>query len=147
MDANLDDSVIFYLLLYILISTFSSSSFLPHVSDSLVIKFDAITSVTQCFGTTTFPVKPTLDWKIEYSKDTNTHVIMTHLITHNPDDWPKSILSTIYSKYNLHLKRGYLQLYNDRLVYFKPILMESRYISLLVFLTGLRQKKSTIMQA
>ena len=65
---------------------------------------------------------------------------MTHLITHNPDDWKKAILSAIDSKYHLHLKIGYLKLYNDRLVYFKPILVESRYISLLVVPTGLQQQ-------
>ena len=57
---------------------------------------------------------------------------MSHLITHKLDDWPKSILSTIEKKYHLNPKIIYLQLYNDRLVYFKPILLESRYISLLL---------------
>ena len=75
-----------------------------------------------------------------FLKDNNTHAIMTHLITHKPGNWPKVILSTIDSKYHLHLKRGYLQLYNDRLEYFKPILMEIRYTSLLNVRTGLRRQ-------
>ena len=62
---------------------------------------------------------------------------MTHLITHKPENWPKAILSTIDSKYHINLKRGYLQLYNDHLLYFKPILMESKYIAVLVVPTGL----------
>ena len=140
MDATLDNIIQLSLPLSIRISTFNSYSFLPHISDSLVTKCDNITSVTQCFSTTTFPVKPTLDWKTEYSKYTDTHSIMTHLITHKTEDCPKAILSTIDSKYHLHLKRGYLQLYNYRLLYFKPILMESRYIALLVVPTGLRQQ-------
>ena len=75
-----------------------------------------------------------------FLKDTNTHAIMTHLITHNPSNCPKAILSNIDSKYHLYLNRGYLQLYNDCLVYFKPILMESRYIALLVVTTGLQRQ-------
>ena len=68
---------------------------------------------------------------------------MTHTITHNTDDWSKDVLFTIDSKYHLHLKRGYLQLYNDCLVYFKPILVESRYIALIVFPAGLRRQLSS----
>ena len=62
---------------------------------------------------------------------------MTHLITHNPDDWEKLSFFTIDSKYHLHLKIGYLQLYNYRLVKFKPILMESRYTALISVPNGL----------
>ena len=65
---------------------------------------------------------------------------MTRLITHNTYDCPKAILSNIDSKYYLHLNRGYLQLYNDYLVYFKPILMEIIYIALLVVPTGLQRQ-------
>ena len=82
----------------------------------------------------------TFDRKKEYSKDTDTHAIMTHLITYKPDDWPNAILSTIDSKYYPHLKRGYLKIYNDRLVYLKPILMESRYIALLIVPNCLRRQ-------
>ena len=140
MYATLDGIIQFPLPLSIRISTFSRSSFLPHISDYLVTECGDITSVTQYFSTTTFPVKPTLDWETEYSKDTDTHAIMTHLITHKLDNWPKSILSNIASNYHVHLKRGYLQLYNDHLVWFKPILMESRYIDLFVVPAGLRRQ-------
>ena len=140
MDATLGNIIQFSLTLSIHISTFSSSSFLPHILYSLVTKCDSITYVTQCFSTTAFPVKPTIDWKTEYSKDNNTHAIMNYFITHNPDGWKKVILSAIYSRYHLHPIRGYPQLYNDRLVYFKPIHMESRYIALIFVRTVLRKK-------
>ena len=65
---------------------------------------------------------------------------MNHLITHNPDDWQKAILSATDSKYYVHLKIGYLQLYNYRILYFRPILVESRYIALLIFPTGLQRQ-------
>ena len=75
-------------------------------------------------------------------------VSLEYSVTQNSDDWPKAIISTIDTKYHLHLKRGYLQLYNEHLLYFKPILMESRYISLLIFLLDYNNNFSpTIMQA
>ena len=46
LDATIDGIIKLAFPLSIRISTFNSSSFLPHISDSLVTKCDAITSVT-----------------------------------------------------------------------------------------------------
>ena len=142
MDRVLDQTLRFSIPVQMRNQILTSSTESPNIADSLVTSCDAITSVTQCFTTisSTQPATPIFDWTAAYDADKDTRAMLQHLHHNDPHQWPKSTLSEIDPKYHIHLQRGHIQILNDRLTFFKPILMESRYIALIVVPTTLRRK-------
>ena len=93
---------------------------------------------SQCYFTTTPP--ETLDWGKAYKEDVDTNLIMSKLTTIKEGKWDEESLSKINSAYKLPLRDGRIQIVNNKLVLFKPILANQRNIMLIIVPTPLRRK-------
>ena len=92
----------------------------------------------QCYFNAT-PLE-TLNWKTAYKEDPNTDFIMTKLSNPEHVAWDKGNLTKVNSAYKLPLKDGRIQIVNKKLVLFKSILANQRYIMMIIVFVVLRRK-------
>jgi len=64
---------------------------------------------------------------------------MTILTQHKAHEIPSTVISTAPGEYKLMLAKGLIAIVNDKLVYFKPILMNMKYVTLLIVPENLRK--------
>ena len=94
----------------------------------------------QCFHIEHQNSNNTLDWGKSYKDDNGNFRIISHLQKHKADDWSLAVFKDINIKYHIILKRRQLQMLNNRLVLYKPVMMNSKYLELIVVPQSLRKR-------
>ena len=92
----------------------------------------------QCYFTKQTP--ETLDWKAAYESDINTSAIMRGLTLHKATEWTLEEITTAGSGYKLALQQGRILMVDQKLVFFKPIFQQTRYVGLIIVPSALRRK-------
>ena len=90
----------------------------------------------QCYFTKQTP--ETLDWKAAYESDINTSAIMRGLTLHKATEWTLEEITTAGSGYKLALQQGRILMVDQKLVFFKPIFQQTRYVGLIIVPSALR---------
>lgn len=81
-----------------------------------------------------------LDWTKAYDKDNSTNLIITHLKKSTTTTWPSQLLSDIDVEYRQRLLSNRIQLIHDKLVLYKPIFKDIKYVGLIIVPSDLRRK-------
>ena len=92
----------------------------------------------QCYFTKQTP--ETLDWKSAYENDPSTQSIMQGLTNHKPTEWTQEETAAAGQGYKLALQDGRVLLVDHKLVLFKPIFQQTRYVGLIIVPLSLRRK-------
>ena len=92
----------------------------------------------QCYFTNHKP--ETLAWKSSYTSDPNTSSIMHGLTTHKATEWTSDELTIAGPGYKQALQQGRILIVDQKLVFFKPIFQQTRYIGLIIVPLALRRK-------
>ena len=92
----------------------------------------------QCYFTKRTP--ETLDWSTAYHNDPSIQCIMAGLATHKANEWSKPELKLAGPGFILPLQQGRVSLVNRKLVLFKPVFQQIRYVGLIIVLLPLRRK-------
>ena len=79
----------------------------------------------------------TLDWKCTYNDDTSTSYLVYGLTTHKAIEWTNGELKIAGSGYKLAVQQGRILIIDHKLVFFKPIFQQTRYIGLIIVPTYL----------
>ena len=116
----------------------------PRLVDTYSTSSDSEINSIQCLLVSkATPAPCLLDWTDAYQQDPDTAQIITHLMTHKPNDWPKEALQQIHQSYHRFLKRGQIQTLKGKLVLFKPILNETKHVGLIIVPSAMRRKLFT----
>ena len=97
-------------------------------------------STSQCLHIEQHNVCNTLDWGNAYKYDNNKFRIISHLRKHKADNWSPAGLKDVNIKYHIFLKRGQLQMLNNCLIFYKPVMMNIQYLALFVVPQNLRKR-------
>ena len=73
-----------------------------------------------------------LDWKSAYSEDVDTNKIRATLRTHKSISIPAAVIQNVHTSYRNHIKKGHIVLLGEKLLLFKPINMDTKFISLIL---------------
>ena len=124
-------------------NTFMNANDSPwtELSSTLALGPDLHTSSSQCFVISSTTAAPcTLDWTAAYHRDKDTNAIISNFRKEKPQVWSPAILATIHSSYHSFLKAGHIQTMHGKLVLFKPIQTNSKYIGLIIVPEPLRHR-------
>lgn len=93
---------------------------------------DVHTNSVQCFMTKSSPVS-TLDWNAAYDNDLSTKLIVSVLKDrHEPNKIPENKFSSVNpAGYKTNLQAGRIQMLNEKLVLYQPVLMDTKIVSLI----------------
>ena len=92
----------------------------------------------QCYFTTAPP--DILDWKSAYGDDMDTKLILQELETKKDTNWTVENLKQTSAGYKTSLKDGIIRIFNKKLVLYKHILANNRFVALIIVPTALRRK-------
>ena len=109
------------------------------IEDSFVDSQDEHVFTVQCYLTSTEPSKTILDWSAAYNNDPSMKLLLSILRKHTPHEIPSDVIKSAPSEYRTLLQRGLLALVSNKIVYFKPILMNERFVTLLLVPESLRR--------
>ncbi len=109
--------------------------------DPFIFSEDGHLISAQCFFTEANP-KPILRWDNAYQEDTETNTLLELVKQQSQSSVPLSSkeIQRVSMGYREHLKNGRIHIINERLVLFKPIVMGTRHVSLIIVPHGLRKK-------
>ena len=62
-----------------------------------------------------------------------------YLQKHKLGDWPPAVLKDVNRKYHIILKQGQPQIMNIRLIFYKPVMMNIKYLALIYVPQSLRK--------
>ena len=94
--------------------------------------------ISQCCFTSTIP--ESLDWTSAYNDDIDTRFITYKLLDSQQVAWNDKDLFKINYTYRLPLKDNTIQIVNNKLALFKPILANDRHAMLIIVPISLRRK-------
>lgn len=97
-----------------------------------------VCETTKCYFTKGPP--NLIKWDTEYDTDPCTRSILSILQCNNEKDWCKETLQDIHSSYHTPLKKGQVQIVDGKLIFFKPIFKNIKYIGLIIVPESLRRK-------
>ena len=111
------------------------------VTDAFVLAADPHVNSAPCLLVNAETAPPcTLDWTSAYYADEDTEAIISHLATHKPNDWSADTLARVNKSYHPFLKQGQIQTVHGKVVLFKPIQMNTKYVGLVVVPHDMRRK-------
>jgi len=73
-----------------------------------------------------------LNWTDAYQEDNTTQSLTSVLTHHKAHGIPPATISTAPMEYKTMLAKGLIAIINAKLVYFKPILMNMKHVTLLI---------------
>ena len=88
------------------------------------------TDTYQCYQLTASP--SVIDWTATCKKDCSTNTMLFTLSTTAKPEWSTDFLNTIKSEYQSHLKNDFVRMLHDKLVLYKPIFKDIKYIGLII---------------
>lgn len=94
----------------------------------------------QCYHYSEKPNDSILNWTIAYQEDNTTRALLSILTHHKANEIPSAVISTAPAEYKTMLAKGLVAILNDKLVYFKPILMNMKYVTLLIVPENIRKQ-------
>ena len=101
---------------------------------------DEFHTTAHCLTISSQPAPQTLDWTTAYGEDPDTSAMAQLMIQFgHSKQWPTDQLKTINTAYHEPLKAGLIQHMRKKFVYFKPILINTKYIGLIIVPEGLRR--------
>jgi len=109
------------------------------IEDNIVEGEDEQVFAVQCYHTSKTPEDQVLDWNTAYQKDPDKRALMTILTQYKAYEIPSTAISTAPGEFKSMLAKGLIAIVNDKLVYFKPILMNMKYVTLLIVPETLRK--------
>ena len=109
------------------------------IEDNFVEGQDEQVFAVQCYHYSEKSDDRILDWTKAYQEDPTTHTLKSILNTHKPHEIPSAIIATAPSEYKTLLAKGLIAIVSDKIVYFKPILMNMKHVSLMVVPKSLRK--------
>ena len=118
-------------------ATLDESSRDGHIQDYFCYGEDALTNSVQCLITSA-QMPTVLNWKSAAEEDADMSKIIAALEKHKPTEIPPPIIKDVNMGYQKLLREGHLQMLHGRLVLYKPILMESKSVTLIVVPQSLR---------
>ncbi len=93
---------------------------------------------TRCYFTK--PLPSLLNWIDNYAQDTSTATMISGLRHgHKNKTWSPAELATIHKSYHTHLHRGEIHLLMNKLMLYKPVFQNLRYIGLIIVPESLRR--------
>ena len=109
-----------------------------HAGVSADITFNAseISNNVQCYQINRSTTTP--DWVSAYTSDPSTCAIYEAMLHPKEYTWSTSVLAVIDSEYYLHLISLRIQLLHGKLVCYKPILKDVKYVGLILVPSSLR---------
>ena len=93
---------------------------------------------SHCYFTTQPP--EILDLKAAYGDDMETNLILQELEKNKDTNWTVEYQKPMSAGYKIALKYGRIQILNKKLVLYKPIFANDRFIALIIVPTALRRK-------
>ena len=120
-------------------SIVSSASRLDKIYDTFLDKDDDISHGAQCYLRGKVP-STLLDREQGYKDDPGCTAIMTVLKSANGKSIPDVVISSVHMGYRLSLRKKLMHMLGGKLVLFKPVNMNSKYIILLVVPLSLCRK-------
>ena len=104
---------------------------------------DVHTNSVQCFMTKSSPVSTLLDWNAAYDNDLSTKLIVSVLKDrHEPNKIPENKFSSVNpAGYKTNLQAGRIQMLNEKLVLYQPVLMDTKIVSLITIVPESLRKK------
>ena len=109
------------------------------IEDNFVEGQDEQVFTVQCYHMSTPPVDQVLDWTTAYQNDNTTRALLSILEQYKAHEIPSAVISTAPVEFRTMLTKGLVAILNSKLVYFKPILMNERYVTLLIIPESLRK--------
>jgi len=131
MDAILDKLIPYCRPFRLKANVMNSAQKISSLEDMFVYGEDKQAVTVQCYHVTAAktPTK-SLDWHQEYTKDVNTKIIVDALLLHKPHQVPQDIIQYIKAPCGALVKACLVNLLNDLLVYYKPIMDHRRCIGI-----------------
>ena len=108
------------------------------IEDNVVEGEDKQVFTVQCYHTSNTSEDQILYWNTTYQNDPDTQALMTILTQHKAHESPSTVISTAPGEYTSMLAKGLITIVNDKLVCFKPILMNMKHITLIIVPENLR---------
>ena len=97
-----------------------------------------VCETTKCYFTKGPP--ELIKWNLEYDIDITTRTIIHGLQQHKGNDWCPEELQNIHQSYHNPLRKSQIQLVDGKLIFFKPIFQNIKYIGLIIAPEPLRNK-------
>ena len=92
----------------------------------------------QCYQLTAAPTS--LDWTSAYHKDSNTSVIYSQLSATSKPVWSNALLNQVKDQeYHTHLKTDSIRMLHGKLIVYRPIFKNLKYIGLIIVPLSLRR--------
>ena len=91
----------------------------------------------QCYQLTASPTS--MDWTSAYNKDNDTRIIHSQLSITSKPIWSQSLLKEIQPEFHQHLKGDCIRMLHNKLIIYKPIFKDIKYIGLIIVPTSLRR--------
>ena len=109
------------------------------IEDNFVEGQDEQVFAVQCYHYSEKSDNCIIDWTEAYQKeDTTTQALASIVTLHKPHKIPSSVIATAPSEYKSMTAKGLIAIVSDKLVYFKPILMNMKYVNLMIVPESLR---------
>ena len=109
------------------------------IEDSFVEGQDEQVFAVQCYHISEKSDDRVLNWDTAYQQDPATKELLHILSQHKPHEIPTEIVKSAPSEYRSMLEKGLVAVVNDKLVYFKPILMNMKYVTLMIVPESLKK--------
>ena len=91
----------------------------------------------QCYQMSASPT--TVDWTNAYIQDNSTRMIYEQLTVTSKPIWTPDILKLTQTEFHQHLKSDCIRMLHNKLIIYKPIFKDLKYIGLIIVPTSLRR--------
>ena len=109
------------------------------IEDNFVEGQDEQVFSVQCYHTSKDTDTRILKWDEAYRSDATTQTLLNILSQHKANEIPSEVVATAPVEFRTMLEKGLMAIVQDKIVYFKPILMNEKYLTLMVVPENLRK--------
>ena len=103
-----------------------------HILDAFISSCDGKMSTPQCFHIVKHTDCNTIDRENTNKYDNDNFRIISHIRKQKEENWLPAVLNDVNSKYHILLKRGQLQMLKNPLIFYKNVMINSKYLALIV---------------
>ena len=114
-----------------------------NLADAFIHSADEHTTAVQCYHTSLAP-QSIFNWDKAYQEDACTKEILSILSCDTPNNIPSSALCNVKAPFRSSMKVGRIRQLKNKLVYYKPILTNTKFVILIIIPKSLRKKCLTI---